>query len=211
LPSGLKGTQRRQDLFLGLAPPQRVLALQRRDGLDRVCAPDRLHTGLREAEVLDLARVDQLLDRSGNVLDRDVRVDAVLVEQVDPVRSEPLERRVDAALDRRRAAVEPAPVLFFEVEAELRRDHDLVAHRLERLAHELLVRERPVHLCGVEERDATLDCRPSEADHLLPVGDREVALAHPHAAEPDRRHFQTVSERALLHRPSCIRRVHCAH
>ena len=49
LPSGLKGTkpmpellQRRQDLLLGLAPPERVLALQRRHRLDRVRAPDGL-------------------------------------------------------------------------------------------------------------------------------------------------------------------------
>ena len=49
LPSGLNGTkpmpsssQRRQDLLLGLAPPQRVFALQRGDRLHRVRAADRL-------------------------------------------------------------------------------------------------------------------------------------------------------------------------
>jgi hypothetical protein len=35
--------------------------------------------------VVDLARFDQLLDGAGDVLDRDVWVDAVLVEQVDGV------------------------------------------------------------------------------------------------------------------------------
>ena len=57
-----------------------------------------------------------------------------------------------------------------EVEAELRRDHDLVADGLERLADELLVRERPVDLRGVEEGDAALDRRADQRDHLLPVG-----------------------------------------
>ena len=47
--------ERRQDLLLGLPPPQRVFALQRRDRLDRVGAADRLHAGLGQAEVLDLA------------------------------------------------------------------------------------------------------------------------------------------------------------
>ena len=96
-----------------------------------------------------------------------------------------------------------------EVESELRGDHDLVADGLERLAHELLVRERPVHLRGVEEGHATFDGRPDQGDHLLPVGKRRVvAEAHPHAAEPDGRHFQlTVSKRALLHRPSCDLRL----
>ena len=50
-------------------------------------AADGLHARLREAEVLDLALLDQLLDRARDVLDRDVRVDAVLVEEVDRSRS----------------------------------------------------------------------------------------------------------------------------
>ena len=43
------------------------------------------------------------------------------------------------------------------LEAELRRDHDPVAHRCERLADQLLVGERAVDLGRVEERHATLD------------------------------------------------------
>ena len=103
--------ERRQDLLLGLAPPERVLALQGGDRLDGVGAADRLHARLGEAEVPDLARLDQLLHGAGDVLDRDARVDAVLVEQVDRVRPEPLQRGVDAAPDRLRAAVEAAAVL----------------------------------------------------------------------------------------------------
>ena len=96
----------------------------------------------------------------------------------------------------------PSALPVVQVEAELRRDHDLVADGLERLADELLVRERPVHLRGVEEGDAAVDRGADQRDHLLPVGKRRVALAHPHAAEPDRRDLQAVSERALLHRLS---------
>ena len=90
LPSGLKGTKPMpssssdgQDVLLRLAPPQRVFALQRRDRLHRVGAANSLRTRLGQAEVLDLALGDQLLDGTGDVLDRDVGVDAVLVEQVD--------------------------------------------------------------------------------------------------------------------------------
>src|SRR3990172_7014893 len=39
-------------------PPQRVLALQRRHRLDGVRATDRLHAGLGQAEVPDLALLD---------------------------------------------------------------------------------------------------------------------------------------------------------
>ena len=84
------------------------------------------------------------------------------------------------------AAVDAVALPVFQVEAELRRDHDLVADRLERLAHELLVRERPVHLGGVEERHPAFDRGAHHGDHLVPLGERRVALAHAHAAEPDR-------------------------
>ena len=78
--------ERRQHLLFGPPPPQRVLALDRGDRLDRVRAADRLHSGLGQAEVPDLALLDQILHRSRHVLDRHVRVDAVLVEEVDASR-----------------------------------------------------------------------------------------------------------------------------
>ena len=80
---------------LGLAPPQRIFALQGGNGLHGVGAADRLDAGLGQAEMLDLAFRDQLLDRAGHVLDRHVRVDPVLVEQVDRLDAEPLQRAVD--------------------------------------------------------------------------------------------------------------------
>src|SRR5205807_4993733 len=70
--------EQRQDLVLGLAPPERVFALQRRDRLDRVRTTDRPHTGFGESEVLHLALLDQLGDGAGDLFDRDVRVDPVL-------------------------------------------------------------------------------------------------------------------------------------
>ena len=131
----------------------------------------------------------------------------MLIQQVDPVCPEPLERSLDAPLDRLRATVETAAVLAVEVESELGGDHDLVADRLQGFPDQLFVREWPVHLSGVEERHATLDGRPGQLDHLVPVRNRQVALAHPHAAEPDCRDLQpAVSERALHHRfLLCIR------
>ena len=57
-----------------------------------------------------------------------------------------------------RPAIEPALLpVGIELEAELGGDHDLLAHRSKRFAHELFVRERPVDLGRVEEGDAALD------------------------------------------------------
>jgi hypothetical protein len=88
-----------------------------------------------------------------------------------------------------------------EFEAELGRDHDLLAHRRKGFAHEFFVRIRPVGLGRVEEGDAALEGRPNEGDHLLLVGGWAIPEAHAHAAEPDGRDFQVAgSKLSLLHR-----------
>ena len=93
----------------GLSRPQRVFALERGDRLDGVGATDRLHARFGEAEVLDLASLNQILHRSRHVFDRHVRVDAVLIEQVDGVDLEPLERALGDLLDVLRPAVQAGP------------------------------------------------------------------------------------------------------
>jgi hypothetical protein len=51
-----------------------------------------LHTGFRKAEVLHLTFSNQFPNGSRHIFDRHVRVNAVLVEQVDGLDPEPLER-----------------------------------------------------------------------------------------------------------------------
>lgn len=115
-----------------------------------------------------------------------------------------LERPLDPSPDGLRPAVERprsvARLRGLEVEAELGRDHDLVAYRSERFPDELLVRERAVHLRRVEEGDAAVDRGADERDHHPHVAGGAVAPAHRHAAEPDRRDLEVAaSECSRLH------------
>src|SRR6266513_139650 len=83
---------------------------------------------------------------------------------------------------------------------ELGRDQHLSAHWRQRLANELFVCVRTVNLGGIEACDAAFDGRADERDHRLLVRWETVALAHPHAAESERRHLEVaLSELALLH------------
>jgi hypothetical protein len=154
--------------------------------------------------MLDLAFLEQVTHRAGDVFDRYVRVDTMLVEQVDGVDLEPLERAFDDLFDVLRPAVEPLlPPSGIELEAELGGDRDPLAERRKGFAHEFFVRERPVRLSRVEEGDAALDGRPDELDHLLSVGCRAIPEAHAHAAQSDGRDFQVAaSKRSLLHHVS---------
>ena len=109
---------------------------------------------------------DQVLHGAGDVLDRHVRVDPVLVEQVDVVDPEPLERGLDGASDVLGPAVEPpALAVALESKPNLVAITHPVADGRERLADQLLVGERTVDLGGVEEGDAAVDGRADERDH----------------------------------------------
>ena len=88
-----------------LSPPQRVFALERRHRLHCVRATDRLHARFRKAKVLDLALLNQVLHRSGDIFDRHVGIDAVLIEEVNDVGLEPLQRGFGNFLDVFRPAV----------------------------------------------------------------------------------------------------------
>ena len=74
------------------SPVKRGLALRQSSSescsgerMHRVGAADRGGAGLRQADVADFARCDEISGRADGVLDGRVRVDAVLVAQVDVI------------------------------------------------------------------------------------------------------------------------------
>ena len=72
-------------------------------------AANRLRARLGKAEVLHLALRDQVLDRARDIFDGNVRVDAMLIEQIDGVDLKTLERGLGDLLDVFRPAVERVP------------------------------------------------------------------------------------------------------
>ena len=87
--------------------------------MGRVRAPDRLRAGLGEPDVPDLAFVDELGERADRLLDRRVGIDAMLVEEVDGVDPQTLQRGIRDLPDAFGAAVEPAGSAVTEVMAEI--------------------------------------------------------------------------------------------
>ena len=70
---------------LDVARPQRVLGLQRRDRVHVVGGPQLVGVELRDAEMADLASVDQRRHGADGLGDRDVLGWAMHVVQVDDV------------------------------------------------------------------------------------------------------------------------------
>jgi hypothetical protein len=127
----------------------------------------------------------------------------VLIEEVDAVGPEPLERRVGDLPDTLRPAVHARSGLPI-LEAELGRNHDLVADGSQCLAHHFLVREGTIGFGGVEERHTALERVADQRDRTLLFQGGAIAEAQSHAAEPESRHFQVVATQlALLHSAFC--------
>src|SRR5579872_6221175 len=150
---------------------------------------DGLRSCFGEAKMLHLALFNQFLYCPGNVLNRHLWIDTVLVEKVDDVRFKPLERCLGDLLDMFRPAIEPRLLARgrIEPETELRGYRHTFAHGSERFADQLFVGERTVHFGGIEERHAEFHSLADQGNHLLLVRGRPIAEAHAHATEADGR------------------------
>jgi hypothetical protein len=155
---------------------------------------------LGEAEVENFALLDEIADRPGHLLDRYLRIDAVLIEQIDAVGAKALQRAFDGDADVRRAAVHRADAANgVRDKPELARDTHLVAEWGERLAHKLFVRIWAVDLGCIEEGDAVLMGFTKDSDALRLICGRSVVGADAHGAGAELRDFE-LSEFACLHR-----------
>jgi len=151
--------------------------------MDGMGAADCVRSSLGQAEVADLAGLNELGHRPDGVLDRGLGVDPVLVVQVDGVDTEPLQARVTRLADVVGGAADAQELAVLAAHVgELRRDDRGLAAMGDGLADQLLVGERAVHVGRVEQRDAQLERAVDGADRLRVVGGA-VELAHPHAAQ----------------------------
>jgi hypothetical protein len=155
--------------------------------------------------VAHLAGADQVGHRTDRVLDRRLRVHAVLVEEVDRLDTEALQAAVARSRDVRRRRVDCE---LGKAEAELGGDHEAVALAADRPAQQLLVHEGAVYLGGVEEGDAELE-RPRDRGETLALGRRAVvdesSSDHRHAAEAECRDFETIAQGSVFHSVSSAR------
>src|SRR6185437_4975434 len=181
-------TQQRDDARLEVALPQRILALQCRYRVHGMSAPYGLLTRFRKSEKANLAGVHEISHRADDVLDRDRRIDAVLVQQVYMICLQTTERALHGFANVQRPAVQATLLARFpDAPPELGRDRRLIPLSLERAAEQFLVGERPVHLGGIQKRDADLE-RPVQCrDRLafVTLFRRSIRCGHPHASEPD--------------------------
>ena len=160
-------------------------------------AADRLEAGFGQAVMKHLALSNQILQGSGHVLDGHLRIDAMLVEQVNAVGSQAPQLGLDHLPDVFGPAVSSTASLtrlLIDVEAELGGHYDPMANALKGLADDFLRKEGAIGLGGIEQRDAETHRAPDEGDGHASVGAASVQVVHrlraaagmPLTAQPDR-------------------------
>jgi hypothetical protein len=123
-----------------------------------VGAPNGLCACLRQAEVLDLAGPNQILDGSHHVFDGHVWVNPMLIIQIDGLKPETLERGLGDLLDVLWPAIQTYRTsIRIELVPEFGGDHHLPAERRQRFTQEFFVGEGTVDFSSIEEGDTTVN------------------------------------------------------
>src|SRR5689334_22619761 len=105
----------------------------------------------------------------------------MLIQQIDPVSLQSFQRSVGDFADVLGPAVDSDLLPFrTDFETKLRCDQHTIAYRRERLAYKFFVREWTIHFGRVEERNAAINRRPEQRNHLLLVRRGSVTVAHAH-------------------------------
>src|SRR5262245_2439338 len=158
--------------------------------------------------MLHLTLTDQVLHRACHVFNGHVRVDPMLIAQINNIRLEPLQRGLRNLFDMFRPAIQLTPTSLATsswFKPKFGCYYDLITKRSEGFTHQLFIGERTIDLSRVEERDAAFHGCPDKRDCLLLIHSGTVAKAHAHTAEADGRDFQiTFSKFALLHGSSFL-------
>src|SRR5215831_7654389 len=127
-----------------------------------MCAANVSNSRLGKAEVFYFALADQILNRAGDVFHWHGGIDAMLVEKIDAVGFEALQRCFRDGFDVFRFAVD-ALAGNSSLKPKLRRDDNLVTNWSERLADDFFVCKRAVCFRRIEERHSA---SVSGADYL---------------------------------------------
>ena len=159
----------------------------------------------RNPPVGDLALLDQLFHRLGHLFRFDLRVDAVLVIEVDVVGLELFQAPFDRFADGLPAGIH-LEVIAHMPDPAFGREHNFIPVGLQRRPHQFFVISGAavrvyagIALGGVKKGVPHIDRLRQQFGHLPHIRRCAGGVGHPHAAEADRRYRQVSAQYPCLH------------
>ena len=147
---------------------------------------------LGHSQPADFTGVDKFTHGPNRVLDGDIRIDPMLVVQVDDLNPEPQQTAIASGLHIFRMAVDANEFpLFITDIAELGRQENFSAAAFDGLADEALVLAAAVHVGRVEKVEAEIE-GAVDGGNGFGVVLRSVEVGHAHATEPKGRNLWAV-------------------
>src|ERR1700733_1769437 len=136
-------------------------------------------------------RFDQFGQRAHRLLNRSIRIDAMLIIEINVIDAQPPQTSVARFLHIIRLAIDTANIGVRRIadNPKLRGQHNLIAFALDRASDELFILVRSIDIGGVEKVDAQFE-RPMNSRNRLGVIASRVKLRHTHAAQTDGGNFE---------------------
>src|SRR6266566_9213149 len=121
--------------------------------MHRMRASDTIDAGFGQTEITHLARANQLRHRAYGFFDRCLRIDPMLIIEIDAIHTEPAQARFARLLHILRFAVDAAKPWRIRVaqDSELCRDDNTMAFAANAASEQLLIRVRTINVGGIEE------------------------------------------------------------
>ena len=124
----------------------------------------------------------------------------MLVEKIDHIGLEALERGLGDFFDVLWTAVQPSLLAVHDLEAKFCGDLYLTAEWSQRFTDEFFIRVRTINFRCIKERDAALDGSANQGNALLLIYGWAIAKTQPHAAKAKSRDFKIAfSKLSLFH------------
>ena len=194
-----------EKLFFWLTIPHGVFALHGSERTDGMSSPHGPRTGFRQAPVSNFSLPDESGHGFGHFFDRSIRVNSVLIVQVDIIRPQSFEGAFQRVSDMARTAGERnGPIVGVvltvrKIKAELGSDDDILSVRLQGFSQQAFIAAGPVGFRRIEKGNSH---RYGFSDDRYGFASGEVGrvtLGQPHTSIAKGRDLQSPAQHSLSH------------
>src|SRR5436190_8133171 len=175
-----------ENLVLGIARPEGIFGLQGSDGMNLHSSSQRLRSRFREPDMADFAFLHELRHCAYGLFNWRIRIDAMLVVQVDTVYTEAPQTSLARFANVFRLAVYTPHlwVGWIANNAEFCGDHNLIALAFDGFPDQFLVGVWPVRVRCIEKSNTEFERTVNGGNGFIIIAST-VEFRHAHAAETE--------------------------